>query len=85
MTDLRMTHLALYVCVTDTRRTKQYPFREGVKIPREIRCDRTGDTFALTLVQYQYDRPAVSEADRMAMMAETLRKVMPDVFGEEAA
>ena len=73
MTDGQMTHTALYVCTTDGRRTKQYPFREGVKIPREIRCDRTGDTFALTLVQYQYDRPAVSAAERAAL------------FGEEAA
>lgn len=85
MTDGQMTHTALYVCTTDGRRTKQYPFREGADIPREIRCDRTGDVFHLTMVQYEYDRPQISEADRAALVRDVIRDDMATAFGEVAA
>ena len=64
-----MQHLALYVCATDTRRTKQYPFADGAEIPRKIEDAATGDTFELVMVQYEADRPQIREADRKALEA----------------
>jgi hypothetical protein len=47
-------HIATYVCVTDTRRSKTYPFAESANIPKRI-TDEAGDVFALTVVKYDVD------------------------------
>lgn len=42
--------LAVYVCDTDARRTKTYPFTEGQDIPHQI--NESGDVFTLRSVNY---------------------------------
>lgn len=43
--------LALYVCDSDSRRTKTYPFVEGQDIPHQI--NEAGDVFTLRSVNYE--------------------------------
>jgi hypothetical protein len=57
-----MQHIAMFVCTTDTKRTKTYPFADGANIPKRIQ-DESGDEFALVLVKYDVD---VDELDAQA-------------------
>jgi hypothetical protein len=80
-----MMHLALYVCATDTRRTKRYPFADGADIPRTIKDAATGDVFELVMVQYEYDRPQIREADRRALLGDVIADDTATAYGEAAA
>lgn len=48
-----MIGMALYVCATDTRRTKRFPFREQDECPRQITDAATGDVFNLVSRHYE--------------------------------
>lgn len=56
-----MIGVAVYVCTTDTRRTKQYPFADGAECPRYITDADTGDVFQLVSRHYEVDPLAIEE------------------------
>lgn len=76
-----MQHVATYVCDSDPRRHKTFPFRDGVEIPRQIDVD--GLTFSLRSVQYEADRASVLEA--LDATAARVREWNAKHFGGKAA
>lgn len=59
---MAMRHQALYVCTTDPRRTKRFPFAAGQQPPTAITDAGTGDVFALTLVLWDVAGPMTPAA-----------------------
>lgn len=53
---------AVYVCVTDPRRSVKYPFVEGADIPRQIEKD--GVIFTLRSVHYDGQLDQIEQTQR---------------------
>ena len=75
----QMSHTATYVCVTDERRSKTFPFADGMTPPREIQDAGTGDVFTLRAVVYEAPLDVINAAQAR------LRDWNARLFGGQAA
>lgn len=57
-----MIGVAVYVCMTDSRRTKRYPFAEHQDCPRTIQDAATGDVYTLVARHYEVDAAELDAA-----------------------
>jgi len=76
---MEMQGVALYVCDTDSTRTKKYPFRNPADAPARIKDTATGDTFTLVMRSYEVDR------DELDAQAARMRAWNARLFGGKAA
>lgn len=77
-----MIGVAVYVCTTDSRRTKRFPFSVDMECPRLIEDVDTGDVFQLVARHYEVD---AATTDALDAQAARVREWNARHFGGKAA